>query len=322
MNKFWDNAEIAELQGKHGAVLAEKIIEWLAVSGDTREFHRRDIIADLSLIYDNNPDHKKLNYEQLNRALKTLCNAGIIEPSPTRTYGWYRPVNKTLIEQDIQSAEGDAADVWLPLGLSDVVKLFPGDIAIFAGTPNVGKTAFTLNVARENAAKDYEIHYFNSEMSGIELRERVEMFGAGWDAWKNVHFYRRSENFHDVIFPGKNVINVIDFLQVHTDFYAIGATLFEIHKRLGDSICIINMQKNPGQNTALGGYRTLELPRLALAIEGGKCKISKAKAWRNKEKNPNGSSCQFKLVHGHNLIPYNGIDFKWRSTLEEQTKGV
>ena len=322
MNKFWPDAEIAELQGKHGAVLAEKIIEWMAVSGDTREFHRRDIISDLSLIYSNNPDHKKLNYEQLNRALKTLCNVGMIEPCPSRSYGWYRPVNKSLIEQDIQHAEGDDVDIWLPLGLSDKIKLFPGDLALFAGVPNVGKSAFSLNIAKENALKGYDVHYFNSEMSSIELRQRVEMFTDGWSAWDGVHFYRRSENFQDVVFKGGNTINIIDFLQVHEDFYKIGAVLFEIHKRLNESICIINMQKNPGNDTALGGFRTLELPRLAVSIERGKCKIVKAKAWRDKEKNPNGSVCKFKLVHGHNLIPYDRIDFKWLSTMEEQQEGT
>ena len=323
MHRTLLDAEKAEIMGEQGAVMATKIIEWLGISGDDRPFHRRDIEKDILIkLQKSDPEYNIFRGEQLNRALKTLVNAGIIERAPNKPYGWYRPVCKDLVEQDPQKAEGEACDIWLPLGLSDKVKLFPGDIAIFAGTPNVGKSAFSLNIAKENRAKDWEVHYFNSEMSGIELRERIEMFGAGWPAWDGVHFYRRSENFHDVVFPGSNIINIIDFLQIYDNFYAIGAAIFEIHKRLGESICIINMQKNPGQDTGLGGYRTLELPRLAVAIEYGKCKITKAKAWVNKDKNPNGSTCQFKLVHGHDLIPYNGIDWQWRTTLELQQEGT
>ena len=319
------NAEREEISGNFGALMASKIIEWLAVSSDNRPFHKRDIEKEILLKLDKtSPEYNILRGEQINRALVTLCKADIIERAPNMNYGWYRPVNKELVEMDVQGAEGEEADIWLPLGLSDKIKLFPGDIAIFAGVPNVGKSAFSLNIAKENGVKDYDVRYFNSEMSSIELRERVEMFSEGWGPWENVKFYRRSGDFHDVVFPGRNNINIIDFLQVHDDFYRIGHTLFEIHRRLNESICIINMQKNPGQDTALGGYRTLELPRLAVAIESGTAKIVKAKAWKNKDANPNGSKCKFKLVHGHNLIPgeYMGVDFKWRSTQEAMEDGV
>jgi len=319
------DSERSEMMGEHGAVMASRIIEWLALQGDARAFHRKDVEKDLLIGNDSTPygrDNARMGRELVSRALRTLCKGGFVEPAPGKNYGWYRQINKELSEMDVENAEGEAADIWLPLNLSEVVKLYPGDIAIFAGTPNVGKSCFSLNIAKEDAAKDYDVHYFNSEMSSIEMRERLELFNAGWDAWRDVHFYRRAENFQDVVFGGRNTINIIDFLQVHTDFYAIGATLFEIHKRLNESICIINMQKNPGQDTALGGFRTLELPRLALAIEGGKCKIAKAKAWRDKQKNPNGSICKFKLVHGHDLIPNNRMYFEWKSTFEQQQTGT
>lgn len=317
-----DQQEYDDLNGRHGAVLASKILDWLVESGDTRPFHRRDIISDLALIYKGELEYQSMTHRTLNRALKTLCASGQIEPVPGKSFGWYRPVIKELNAMDPFHAEGQDVDIWLPLSLSDHVKLFPGDIAILAGSPNVGKTAFTLNVAKENALKGWEVHYFNSEMSDIELRERLEMFMSPETAWSNVNFYARSEHFQDVVFPGKNIINIIDFLQVHTDFYAIGATLFEIHKRLKDSICIINMQKNPGNDTALGGFRTLELPRLAVAIDFQVAKLVKAKAWRDKNKNPNGASCDFKLIHGHNLVPKNGVSFVWRAEMKKMKEGV
>ena len=146
-------AEKAELMGEHGAVMASQIIEWLAIHDDDRPFHRRDVEKDILFkIRKDNPEHNRFLGEQMNRALRLLVGAGIIERAPNKSFGWYRAVNKELVEQDVEHAEGEAANIWLPLGLSDVVKLFPGDIAIFAGVPNVGKSAFTLNVAKENAA--------------------------------------------------------------------------------------------------------------------------------------------------------------------------
>ena len=78
--------------------------------------------------------------------------------------------------------------------------------------------------------------------------------------------------------------------------------LAEIQKKLNGAIVIVALQKNPGCDRGLGGYRTLEKPRLALAIDSGVLKIVKAKNWRTGE-NPNGKQIGFKLVNGWNLNP-------------------
>lgn len=311
-----DHEEIDRLQKYVDGAMTEKILDWINEIKDHRPFNRKDIIHDLSLYYRNDLHFQSLTYIQLNRALQTLCAGGYIEAVPNMTFGWYRPIIKDACEINPWDFQGEDADIWLPLGLADKVKIFQGDIILFAGSPNVGKTALTMNVAKENALKGWEVKYFNSEMSAPELSERLNMFSAPRSSWDNVKFYRRSDNFQDVVVPGKNVLNIIDFLQIHKDFYSIGATLFEIHKRLGDSLCIINMQKNPGNETALGGFRTLELPRLAVAVDFQKALIVKAKAWRDKDRNPNGAECAFKLIHGHNFVPMGGVDFKWYTAAE------
>ena len=306
-----DPAEIIRIHERIDGAMAAKIVDWLHEVNDSRPFNRRDIITDFQWYYKGEQDFQSATYMQLNRSLKTLCEAGIIEPVPHMSFGWYRPVHKAVEEMDPWNTEGHDIDLWLPFDLSDSVKVFQGDIILFAGSPNVGKTALTLNLAKENSLKGWNVKYFNSEMSSVELSERLKMFSSPKSSWENVQFFKRADNFQDVVFPGKNTINIIDFLQLHTDFYAIGATLFEIHKRLNDSICVINMQKNPGNDTALGGFRTLELPRLAVAVDFQECKIVKAKAWRDKDRNPNGCKCSFKLIHGHNFVPAGGIGFKW-----------
>jgi len=175
-------------------------------------------------------------------------------------------------------------------------------VIVFAGTPNAGKSALIYNTIKENRHKEWDQYLFNSESGAGELRKRLDKFpDMSIDMW-DFKAYQRSENFHQVIKPGPNSINYIDFLEVHTDFFAIGGLIKQIHDKLDGGIAIIGLQKNPGSETGLGGYRMLEVTRLAIALEFGKVKIIKAKNFRDPADNPNGKYRNFKLVDGYNLI--------------------
>ncbi|MCP3681650.1 MAG: hypothetical protein GY861_03075 [bacterium] len=71
----------------------------------------------------------------------------------------------------------------------------------------------------------------------------------------------------------------------------------EIHRKLEGAIAVICIQKNPGTDVGLGGYMTLDKPRLALAIKPGIIKIVKAKNFKE-GKNPNGLQIKYKLHSG------------------------
>ena len=187
--------------------------------------------------------------------------------------------------------------------MSDKVELYENSVVIVSGAPNAGKTAILLNILRFNQQKEWELHYFNSEMSGGELKKRLMKFypEVGLEYW-TFNAYNRAERFADVIFPGKNSINIIDFLEVHDEFYIIGRRIKEIHDRLAGGIAIIAIQKNPGNDTGLGGFRTMEVARLALAIDYGTVKVTKAKNWRDSKYNPNNKRKDFKIVDGCKII--------------------
>jgi len=51
----------------------------------------------------------------------------------------------------------------------------------------------------------------------------------------------------------------------------------------------------------VGGFRSLEVTRLALAIDFGRIKIVKAKNFSG-EDNPNGLVTEFKILHGSQLV--------------------
>ena len=231
--------------------------------------------------------------------LGRLVNEGTLERVPNKN-GVYRKVDNEVEAIDFLNADTETVDLLLPFGLHEKAETMPGNIIVVAGSPDAGKTAFLLNVIRQNQ-QSFEIHYFNSEMGSSELKKRLDKFDdivlSDW----NFKPWERSDNFADVIKPGEGKINIIDFLEIHDNFYEIGGKLAEIHKKLKGSIAIVALQKNPGVKVGLGGYRGLEKPRLYLAMDSGMITITKAKNWATSE-NPNGLQLNFKIVEGCRLI--------------------
>lgn len=215
--------------------------------------------------------------------------------------GVYRPYKKELVTMDYTRSNDNFLPIWLPMGIHKMVGTLPGNIIILAGDPNAGKTAVMLNIIKNNMHK-FNVHYFNSEMGAGELKGRLQKFdGMELDNWK-FNAYSRDRDFADVIFKGENSLNIIDFLEVHEDFYLVGEKIKQIHSVLDGGIAIIAIQKNKGADMAVGGNRTMEKARLVLNIEPGKFKITKAKNFVKPDFNPNGAMCEWKLVNGCQFI--------------------
>ena len=131
------------------------------------------------------------------------------------------------------------------------------------------------------------------------MHTRLSQFDMPIDEW-NFSAWERSDNFADVIRPG--AVNVIDYLEIHDDFWKVGGMLKEISDKLKGGIAVICLQKNKGRDEGLGGVRSLEKPRLYLAIDHGKIKIVKGKSWADREVNPNNMVIRFKVVDGCKFI--------------------
>jgi len=241
--------------------------------------------------------------------LELLVRVGYLERFGNKR-GWYVKSESELVEQDYINADSEPVDIWLPFGLSDLVKLHSGSVVVIAGNPNVGKSALILNMIKENRLKEWDQYLFNSESDAGELKERLESFpDITLDAW-GFKAYSRYEDFHQVIKPGKNTINYVDFLELHKDFWAVGGLLKQIHNKLDGAIAVVALQKNPGQEAGLGGNRTLEVTRLAISLDFQKAKCIKAKSTRKLSENPefnvNGRYKKFKLIDGYKIISPDG----------------
>jgi len=269
------------------------LMNWL--EQDPREFSVNDITHDV-----------ELKYAYLRKCEK-LVEIGWLERSGKRR-GSYRKKDHNVDKMDLVNVCTEPIDIWLPFEISDLVDIYPGNLIIIAGSKSSGKTALVLNIAKENRFKLNHVNYFNSEMGAAELRRRLDLFhDLTIDMWlENFTAYSRYENFGDVVKPGEGTLNIIDFLEIHDEFYTVGRELKKIHNNLGGSICIVCLQKNPGQDVGLGGWRSMEVTRLALAIDAGRVKITEAKNFRKPDVNPRGLCRDFKLRHGCQIYSQGG----------------
>jgi hypothetical protein len=240
-----------------------------------------------------------------NVAMVRLVEQGVLERYGEKS-GTYRKKQIDLEIIDWKNAADDEYEIRWPLNLQELVKLYPGNIAVIAGASNTGKTSFMLELIRLNQFKK-KITYFNSEMAASELRLRLIQFAdvcpiSKWD----FRAVERSNNFADVIDP--DGMNVIDFLEVYDEFWKIGAWIRDIHQKLKTGIAVIAIQKKASTKSTTndfgrGGELTLEKPRLYLSMDRGMVKIIKGKIWRKQDINPNGLTRQFKLVGGWKFLP-------------------
>lgn len=231
--------------------------------------------------------------------------------------GVYRLIEEQCKVLDWINADCEYKELWLPLGLDAICGVQPGNTLVFAGAKDSGKTAFLLNIAKENR-HIYKVHYFNSEMGPAEFKMRAFLFGEPLSTWHNISVFERAENFHDVIRPGEGNLNIIDFLEVTDEFWKVAVMMQQIHRKLDGALCVIGLQKNPKVDLGRGGAFSLEKARLYVSLDHGKAKIISCKNFKDNDMiqgNPRGYQCRYKLISGCRIEKqYPG----WTSTLSEE----
>lgn len=293
----WIRDKVKSADGReerHSGTLSKEIREWVALTNC--KFSIKDCYSELKVI-------KKSDMNTTRVVLHGLVKSGVLERSDNKD-GMFRRIEKDSNVLNWQTADCSAIyHIQWPFGLQDWVHLYPKNIVIVAGASNAGKTALLLNLARMNASTR-QVRYFSSEMGPEELRLRLSCFeGVPEDAWEKVQFFDRSSGFAHAIEP--NSLNVIDYLEISDNFFAVGGEIREIFDRLNKGIAVIALQKKAGAELGRGAEFTLEKARLYLSMDQGKIKIVKAKNWAKKGHNPNGKEWAFKLVNGSKFVQAN-----------------
>jgi hypothetical protein len=270
--------------------ITEEIREWVLTTGG--HFLTTDYHKDLDL---TTRDHKKAG----NMAILRLVDEGLIERYGSKR-GCYRLIEKDVEIIDFLNAPDQEFPIDLPFGLSSLLRLFPGNVGIFAGAKSSGKTAIAFDIIKLNQHR-YEIVYLNSEMHDVEMRDRLKLHGdIRLTDWRFTAI-RRGHDWADLITPEKKIF-IIDYMEnVDGDAWRIGAEIKKIHDKLKDGVAIIFLQKKAGDDLARGGQYTLDKARFYVALDKGKAKIIDAKAFR--VDNPNGKTLNFKIVQGSKILP-------------------
>jgi hypothetical protein len=283
--------ESLELSGKKEFNLKAQIRDWVSLQDGF--FSVTDCYRDFNLVTERDKNTCRVT-------LFRLVEEGIITRHGDRR-GSYRRIEADCAPVNWLDAPQTPLDLRFPLGIEELAVVMPGNIMVVAGVSNAGKTAFLMNFAKMNM-RARKVHYFSSEMGAEEFKLRVrEHDDLPIAEWKRMEFYEHSGNYADVIRPDD--INIIDFLELHEDFWKVGGLISDIHQKLNRGCAFIAIQKNPGAEHGLGGARSIEKARLYLALEPGKCIIRKAKIFRKKDTNPNGLTLQFKIAAGARFIP-------------------
>ena len=234
-----------------------------------------------------------------------------------------------------------------PLGIQDLVNIFPGNIITIAGETGAGKTGFCLKtvvnlLATSLKKREYVknnkattpapnggdhldlllengIHYFNSEMGEAEITDWEQSLEANLlddpllSIYEDVRY-----GWEDLTQP--NGINFIDYLEVYDNFYNVGQIISDIEAALNQGIAIICLQKAPGKDFGLGGQFSAWKARLVVTLSLSKArvrvaKLQKVKAPKDRRNNPEGKEVDYLVSPSgdfHTLTGWRYVDEKQR----------
>jgi hypothetical protein len=285
---------------KHGDII--KLVECYIEEDDTGIFSVRDCYENLL-----NRGAGIVERETVRKTLARFAKEKTKIVADTTRRGFYRKVRQEREEINFVDAKTEYLKLILPFHLEEQVKISPGNIIVVAGVTNMGKTAIVLDMIYRNM-NAYEVHYFNDEMEAGELANRLNLFSevvpGGSKSWKMKSWRLPDfDEIPDVMVPGSNVINVIDYLDPPADKpYVIKDLIKKIHKRLDGAIAVICLQLKPGSEAPAGGWGSLHRSRLAINVERNVVRVIKAKARIHFDFNINGLKKDFDIERGWKIV--------------------
>lgn len=283
--------------GISGSTLAQRVRNWVEDAG-TGWWPVRELDSDLGIQATADKDYR-------GKILRRLREEGLVQQH-TKIAKQFRKVDSAVTSLDFKHAtSAGVLDLEWPLDIHDFVNFYPGNVAVVAGAPNAGKTAFLLDFTRRNMEK-FPIHYWCSEMGDEELRDRLEKFpGTTVEDWQ-FEAHPRAADFEDVLIP--DVINIVDFLEMTTDLWEVNTHLTEMQHRIGSGLAIVAIQKKLDGSLGRGAEFGLEKPKLYLSMDQAKTTIVKGKSWARKGVDPNGLVRDVRVLEGWEFV----VSSDWR----------
>ena len=285
------------------AVIEEEIIpdvQKKSITNDLRIwFENCEGSFSLSQIYADLCATTKQDRNLIQQDLGRLLKKGQAER--LKKQGEYRKINSHIEKILMPSIKPVPLDVVFPCNIEKYLKVYKGNIIVIGGTPNSGKTAYVINVAKLNM-NDFKINYISSEMRGEEIYERLEGFQDNCiqEMFLKIDWIPCTADFQDVINPG--AINIVDYLEIPDgEFFKVQDQIRKIFDKLQDGIAIICIQKNKGAELPRGGTGSIEKARIALMMDNHLLTVVKGKLWKGGQVHHNLNR-RFKLWAGVNFV--------------------
>ena len=280
--------------------VADDVRDWIGQASGA--FQVEQIYSDIRVRDD------KMAMAHVRQIVKRMADGGELVRVEQGRFSGYRKPDPELSEMNLDATEVREIPFQFPLGLHQLVKVFPGNTVVVAGEPNVGKTAFMLECIRMNMDQ-FEMDYYTSEMGEMELRMRRDLYMEKYPdlKWK-WHPYAKNIRFDlEIKKPGRrDHVSVVDFLEITNEFYVVGQRMSEIHEALGGrGLALVAIQKGWRKDLGRGGDLGMEKPRIYITLsystglDRGMARIVKAKSFRDPHHNPNGLVRPFSIHDGH-----------------------
>jgi hypothetical protein len=257
------NAKIESAMKRKGArenSVSDEVREWVEASRGV--FQASTVYNELQPVTGASKGFKRA----VQQALRRLADDGIIERVGERE-GSYRKIDRAS-DDEMVFIETTLHEfpLHLPFGLSALCKIYPGNIIVVAGSKSSGKTALLLNIAKSNSKDGVPVLYMNSEMENEEFTDRMRDMGYRSASDINFKMIKRHGNFHDRVNDEKKIF-IIDFLEIHDNFYEIAKFIRAIHEKLKNGIAVVAVQKKAGAMLARGADFSMEKSRLYLSMD-------------------------------------------------------
>lgn len=224
------------------------------------------------------------------------------EPILQKKGRFYRVIERFADKMDWQSADPkNTVPLKFPFGIERYSLIYPKSIVIVAGSKQAGKTCLLYNFIEMNMG-NFIIDLFNSETGKEQMKVRFLPLNIPDPAPFEV--YERYDNFADVINPDH--ISVIDYLDLDSEVYLVGAEINAIFQKLKTGVAIIGLQKPPPtvvyekgvrkvyeRDLAYGGGFTAKRAILYITMGSNKLKLLYVKTPANPKVNPNNMSFSF-----------------------------
>jgi hypothetical protein len=238
----------------------------------------------------------------------------ILEKVSTPRANYYKTIDNTLIEIP-----------WYNITTNNIIPLrfpcshqdgseFPfekhlvvssGDLVVFSGVSNMGKTALAQNLLFENMDK-FPCRMMVNEYNPGKFFRRISKMNWATpmkaDNTPKFSLVERHDDWQYAIEP--DWINIIDWIDLgDREFWKIGTVMGDIQRKLNKGIAVICIQKNESKELGIGGQFSEHLASLYFNIDYQRLTVRKVKEYTGGY-NPNNKVYGFDLEEG---VHFNNI---------------